>query len=156
MTDFRDQAVSRLYLGALLLVALLIVGVRSWQRTLVVLLPLTLAVLLDLCVLALRAEPLTLFHLVSLLLVVGLGIDYGLFFSSTADDIEEQSRTLHALLLCSSSTAAGFGMLCFSSLPVLKAIGQTVTVGVIAAYVFAAIIARPWAVSQLPARGGSH
>ncbi len=156
MTDFRDQAISRLYLGALLLVALLVVGVRSWQRTLVVLLPLTLAVLLDLCVLALRGEPLTLFHLVSLLLVVGLGIDYGLFFSSTADDTEEQSRTLHALLLCSSSTAAGFGMLCFSSLPVLKAIGQTVTVGVIAAYVFAAIIARPWAISQLPARGGSH
>lgn len=156
MTEFRDQALDRLLWGGLLLIGVLAVGVRSWQRCLVVLLPVSLAISLDLVVLALAGESLTLFHLVSLLLVVGLGIDYSLFFSEPANDSVEQQRTLHALLVCSSSTAAGFGVLCFSSLPVLTAIGQTVTLGVVAAFGFAAIIARPWAVSQLPGRGGSR
>lgn len=156
MLQFRDRALESAAWGAVVLVVALAFGVRSWQRAAVVLLPVTLAVLIDLNLLTWRGEPLTLFHVVSLLLVVGLGIDYGLFFSRASGDSDERRRTLHALLVCSSSTVAGFGVLCLSSLPVLTAIGQTVTVGVVAAFVFAAIIARPWAAGQLPNWGGSR
>lgn len=149
MTEFRDEALDRLTWGAALLVGVLLWGVRSWKRALVVLLPMGLAIVLDLAVLTASGEPLTLFHLVSLLLVVGLGIDYGLFFSEADADPVQQRRTLHALLVCSSSTAIGFGVLCFSSIPVLTAIGQTVALGVVAAFLFAALIARPWAISRL-------
>ena len=154
MSEFRDRALQSASWGAVVLVIALTIGVRSWRRAAVVLLPVALAVLVDLNLFALRGEPLTLFHVVSLLLVVGLGIDYGLFFSRVTGEADERRRTLHALLVCSSSTVAGFGVLCFSSLPVLTSIGQTVTLGVVTAFVFAAIIARPWAASQLPERGG--
>jgi Predicted exporter len=156
MTEFRDEAYDRMLWGGVLLIAVLAVGLRSWQRCLVVVLPLLLAIAVTLVLLRLLGEPLTLFHLVSLLLVVGLGIDYGLFFSAVHNDPDEQRRTLHALLVCSSSTMVGFGVLCLSSLPVLNAIGQTVALGVAAAFVFAAIIARPWALGQLPGKGGSR
>lgn len=139
-----------------MLTVVLGLGVRSWQRTLIVLLPVGLAVCVVLSMFILRHEALTLFHIVSLLLVVGLGIDYGLFFSRPNIESDGQRRTLHALLVCSSSTAAGFGVLCFSSLPVLTAIGQTVTLGVVTAFIFAAIIARTWAVVQPPAKDGSR
>ncbi len=144
MKIFRDAALVRVAVGAALLTVVLLVGVRSVDRALVVLLPMALALAVDIALLSLSGGQLTLFHLVSLLLVVGIGIDYGLFFSRE-DDHEERKCTLRGLLVCSSSTAAGFLVLCFSSVPVLSAIGQTVSVGVIAALIFAMVIARPTA-----------
>jgi predicted exporter len=143
MRQFRHSALGATAAGALLLAATIAFGVRSWRRALLVLLPMALAVLLDLCALSLAGARLSLFHLVSLLLVVGISIDYALFASEPEPDNAQRRRTLHALLVCSSSTVAGFLVLCFSSLPVLNAIGQTVTIGVIAAFACAGGIARP-------------
>ena len=142
MNSFRDGALTRLSLAAVLLTAIVVYGVRSLRQTVAVLLPVAIAVALDLAVLSWANERLTLFHLVSLLVVVGIGIDYGLFFSLN-DEGDGRGRTLHALLVCSSSTAAGFFMLWLSSLPVLSAIGQTVTVGVGTAFVGALLLTRP-------------
>ena len=46
------------------------------------------------------------------------------------DDPAEQRRTLHALLVCSASTFLVFLLLALSALPVLRAIGLPVTLGV--------------------------
>ena len=155
MARFRDAALARVAAGAALLAIVLFAGVRSGHRAFVVLLPMALALASDIAILSLQGERLTLFHLVSLLLIVGIGIDYGLFFSRPEDDREERKRTLRGLLVCSSSTAAGFFVLCFSSLPVLSAIGRTVTVGVVAALVFAALISRPAEAAPRRHRGGT-
>jgi predicted exporter len=85
---------------------------------------------------------LNLFHLVALVLAAGLGLDYALFFEHAGDDRAEQLRTLHAVIVCSLTTLLVFALLALSSIPVLRAIGSTVALGVVANFVLALLIAR--------------
>ena len=101
-----------------------------------------LTTLLILAVLRGCGIELTLFHLVALILAAGLGLDYALFFEHAGDDYEDQLRTLHALIVCSLMTLLVFFLLALSSIPVLRAIGVTVTLGVVGNFVLALLIAR--------------
>ena len=94
-------------------------------------------------VLRLTGQLLSLFHLVSLLLVVGISIDYGLFFSRGDADADLRGRTFHGLSVCVLSTVSVFGILATSRLPVLNAIGTTVAVGVALSFLAAMLLARP-------------
>ena len=102
-----------------------------------------LTTLVILAVLRACDVPLSLFHLVSLVLAAGLGLDYALFFEHADEDAREQVRTLHALLVCSLSTLLVFALLCASTIPVLRAIGITVTLGVVGNFVLALLLTRP-------------
>lgn len=101
-----------------------------------VVLPVTSAIAVSVAVLHVSGERLTLFHLTALLLVLGIGIDYSLFFTRREASTERR-QTGHALRVCAISTLTVFGILAFSSLPVLHAIGLTVFIGVLASYGFA-------------------
>ena len=91
---------------------------------------------------------LNLFHLVSLVLAAGLGLDYALFFDHAGDDRDEQLRTLHAVIVCSLTTLLVFSLLALSSIPVLRAIGGTVALGVAFNFALALLIARAPAVER--------
>jgi predicted exporter len=84
---------------------------------------------------------LNLFHLISLMLAAGLGLDYALFFERAADDPAEHARTLHAVLACACSTLLVFALLATADLPVLRAIGAPVALGVVANFVLALLFA---------------
>ena len=85
---------------------------------------------------------LTLFHLVALILAAGLGLDYALFFEHAGDDRSDQIRTLHAILVCSLMTLLVFSLLALSSIPVLRAIGSTVALGVVFNFILSLLVAR--------------
>jgi predicted exporter len=55
---------------------------------------------------------------------------------------EERGRTLVSLFFASVSTVIGFGVLAFSRVPVLHAIGATVGAGAILALIFSAVFSR--------------
>lgn len=75
------------------------------------------------------------FVVLSLLLVVGLSIDYSVFADSYAD--ARQS------IICSGlTTVLAFGLLAFSAVPVLQSIGFTVAGGVSAAMLMAFLLRR--------------
>ncbi len=88
-------------------------------------------------------QALSLFHLVSLLLVLGLGLDYSLFFTRKSEDRSAREKTVYGILVCFGSTALVFGMLASSSIPVLSAIGLTVFLGVSLSFLFAVLFSRP-------------
>ncbi len=69
-------------------------------------------------------------------------LDYALFFDHAGDDRDEQLRTLHAVIVCSLTTLLVFSLLALSSIPVLRAIGATVALGVVFNFVLALLIAR--------------
>ncbi|MGM0516218.1 MAG: MMPL family transporter [Pseudomonadota bacterium] len=125
--------------GAAAIVLLLLVVQRNPGRTLRTLLPITLAVVLVIAGHALVGSQLTLLHLVGLLLVVAIGSNYALFFQPGRDGPEP--RTLASLSLATGTTVCAFGVLAFSSVPVLQAIGATVAPGALAAWLLAAIFA---------------
>jgi predicted exporter len=125
-----------------LLIAVIAFALRDVRRVVRVLAPMALTTLFILAALRGSGVSLSLFHLISLVLAAGLGLDYALFFEHTAHDAAEQRRTLHAVLVCAGSTLMVFALLMTSSLPVLRAIGTTVTIGVISNFILALLITR--------------
>ena len=127
---YRHRILVALGIAALLLCIAVTLALHSVRRALHVLGPMTLATLLVLVVLRACGIPLSLFHLVSLTLAAGLGLHYALFFERRTGDEREDLRTLHATLVCVASALLVFGVLALSSVPVLRAIGLTVALGV--------------------------
>jgi predicted exporter len=142
----RSHILLCLDISAILLVAVIWIALRRMSRVLRVLAPMVLTTLLILAVLRACGVSLNLFHLISLVLAAGLGLDYALFFEHAADDAAEQQRTLHALLVCALSTLLVFALLAFSTVPVLAAIGVTVSLGVVSNFVLALLLTRERAV----------
>ena len=69
-----------------------------------------------------------LFHVLALMLLLGIGVDYGIFFQE-----EPQRRDATAWLatcLSSLSTILSFGLLSLSRTPALRAFGLTLLVGI--------------------------
>jgi len=139
---YRGRVLAALGIAALLLVAAVWIALRTPRRVLRVLLPMALTTLLILAVLRGSGVELNLFHLVALILAAGLGLDYALFFDHAGEDRADQLRTLHALIVCSLMTLLVFALLALSSIPVLRAIGSTVAIGVFANFVLALLISR--------------
>ena len=142
LDGFRREALRQAALGALLIVALLVVGLRSLRRAARVVAPVAAALPLTVALLVAMGQRMGVFHLVALLLVLGIGLNYALFFERPPADEAERSRTRLALALCSTSTVVTFGCLALSATPVLRAIGGTVAIGAVLSLVLAALWAR--------------
>ncbi|HET6553008.1 MAG TPA: MMPL family transporter [Dyella sp.] len=130
VVDYRTRILHALLAATLLLVVAITAALRSVRRAWHVLAPMTLATFLVLAVERAAGVEISLFHLVALILAAGLGLHYALFFERDTGDIDEQRRTLHATVVCVLSALLVFGMLAWSSIPVLRAIGLTVSLGV--------------------------
>jgi len=130
-------------MGCLAIVALLLLAFRSVPRMLRVVTPLACAVLCVTAALLAAGVQLTILHLVGLLLVVAVGTNYALFFDVGAQPSKEADRcqTLTSLMVANLTTVGSFGLLGFSKVPVLSAIGTTVGPGALLALVFSAILA---------------
>ena len=145
VADYRGRVLAALVVAVLLLSLTVWAVLRSPRRVVRVLLPMALTTLLVLAVLRALGVELNLFHLIGLILAAGLGLDYGLFFEHAGDSHADQLRTLHGLLVCSVMTLLVFSLLGLSSIPVLRAIGSTVALGVVCNFVLALLISRhPW------------
>jgi predicted exporter len=73
------------------------------------------------------------------LLVVAVGSNYSLFFDRQTPDSHDRERTIVSVLFANVATVIGFGLLSFSQVPILHAIGSTVGLGAVLSLVFAAI-----------------
>jgi predicted exporter len=138
---YRREAMLFAGLGILAISLVLLCGLKHPATVLRVLVPVLIAVVLNVAGLWLMGERLNVFHLVALLLVVGIGLNYALFFNRQAQDREDHARTALALAVCLSTTLSAFGCLAASKMPVLHAIGVTVSSGALLALVCAAMLA---------------
>jgi predicted exporter len=139
--SYLSEAIHFSLAGFLALTVLLLVALRSPQRVGRVLAPLVLAVLAVAAGLAVAGVHLSILHLVGMLLIVAVGSNYALFFDRQRHSEEpgNESLTLASLLIANASTVIGFGLLSFSQVPVLVALGTTVAPGTFLALLFAAI-----------------
>jgi predicted exporter len=130
VVSYRTRILQALAAAAVLLLLTITLALRSLRRAWHVLAPMTLATFLVLAVERAAGIEISLFHLVALILAGGLGLHYALFFERDTGDPAEQRRTLHATIVCVLSALLVFGMLAWASIPVLRAIGLTVSLGV--------------------------
>ncbi|WP_019584113.1 MMPL family transporter [Thioalkalivibrio sp. ALE16] len=138
---FRDEALQRLALGLVAVALLLLVATRAPGRSLRILTAVGTGLLLTLAALILLGVRLSLFHLIALLLIAGLCLDYAVFFSRPLRDAAARLRNLRSVGVCALSTLVVFGLLALSSPPVLQALGLTVVLGVVFSFLAAALLA---------------
>ena len=141
MSDYQQTALYRLLLGSFI-ISLILFTVRPGFRSGIILLPVVLAVLLSVSIQIMLGTHLTLFHILALLLIVGIGLDYGLFFDRSWTSAEDYLHRLHGIFISAASTLITFGILGFSDIPVLSALGQTVTFGVLGCFVLTLVFKR--------------
>lgn len=137
------EAVRLSLLGLAAITVLLLVALRSPVRVARILLPLAAAVLTVAAGLTLFGQRLTLLHVIGMLLIVAVGSNYALFFDRPQERESPQAAlTLASLLVANCATVLGFGVIAFSSVPVLRDLGETVAPGAFLALLFAALLAR--------------
>jgi predicted exporter len=139
--NYLAEAIHFSLAGFVALTALLLIALRSPPRVVRVLAPLVLAVVTVAAGLSLAGVHLSILHLVGMLLIVAVGSNYALFFDRQANSEEagDEALTLAALVIANTSTVIAFGLLSFSQVPVLVALGTTVAPGTFLALLFAAI-----------------
>jgi predicted exporter len=71
------------------------------------------------------------FHIVALTLVIGIGIDYGIFLTLSEND-EQYAAAVRSVLLCAATTLIAFLTMALFGVSVLVDIGMTVSIGVVA------------------------
>ena len=142
MTAYRDRTLIILVCGLFVSSVVLGVGIQSVGLFWPILSPIMGSLLVVAAVVNLAGESLSLFHIATFLLVIGLGLDYALFFNRPEGREEERSSTLYGLLVCSITTILVFGVLASSDIPVLHAIGMTAAVGSFCCLLFAGIMAK--------------
>lgn len=142
MTAYRDRTFIIMVCGLFVISIALGVGIQSVGLLWPILSPIMGSLLVVAAVVNLAGESLSLFHIATFLLVIGLGLDYALFFNRPEGSEEERSNTLYGLLVCSMTTILVFGVLASSDIPVLHAIGMTAAVGSFCCLLFAGIMAK--------------
>ncbi len=114
-------------LGACVLVYGVLCVRYSWRQAAVTLAPTLLAMTLALGIFGYLGAPLTLFNLMALMLVLGVGVNYAIFLREGG---VHAAATLAGVLLSAGTTLLSFGLLAFSSMPALSGFGLTLLVGV--------------------------
>ena len=114
LASYRERALVLWAVGLAIIVALLALHLRSALRVAQVLAPIAGAVAAAAAILLVAGTKLTLFHLVALLLVAGVGSNYALFFEREPPDEDAAARTVFAVAFCAATTALAFGLLAWS------------------------------------------
>jgi predicted exporter len=148
MRDYRASALTTVGFAALIIIGLLWYQRRQPSQVLWIALSVTAGLAMTIAVVVAVHDQLTVIHLVALLLVTGLGLDYSLFLSRSESE-EERAATNKAILACAASTTVAFGILSGSSIPVLKFLGLTVAAGSVCNYLAALAGTRNREVEQL-------
>ncbi|GMQ91223.1 MAG: MMPL family transporter [Gammaproteobacteria bacterium] len=145
INHYRDEALWYVAIGTIVILVLLLLRFRSIVVVTRILLPIVAAELTVVVVLLLLGFKLSVFHLVGLLLVMGIGLDYSLFFNREHNDASEGHRTTQSLIVCSVTTILVFGVLAFSQTPVLSTIGLTASIGsLLCLLLSAAMVRKSW------------
>ena len=126
---YAREAYRLLGIAFVFLIVLLVVLFR--KRFLACAGPVLAAALATLGVLGWCGVPLTFFHALCFFVCTGLGLDYAIFHLG-----DPPSRTRRVVFVSFLTSAVAFGMLAFTSFAVTRAMGATLALGLLFAYLF--------------------
>lgn len=128
-------------LGVIVLVyGVLFVRYKGRQAA-VILAPTLLAIALTFGIFGYLHKPLSLFNIMALMLVIGVGVNYAIFLrEGLCKGGTHAAASLAGVLLSAGTTLLSFGLLAFSSMPALASFGLTLLIGVGIAVLLAPIV----------------
>jgi predicted exporter len=132
-------ALYRTLLTGLLFAALAVIACGAmlrlgWRKGLISLVPSVLSLSCGLAVLAATGHPVNLFSLLALVLVLGIGINYTLFFSNPRGT---PLTSMLAITLAMMTTLLTLGMLVFSATQAISSFGIVLVSGIFTAFLLA-------------------
>ena len=143
VASFRNAALVRLGAGLIVIMVLLYIVLRDFMLTFRIVFSMVSALAMTAGVMLLLGEKFSLFHILASLVVIGVGLDYGLFFSWKSESLDDRRRAFHGIAICAVSTTIVFALLAMSSISVLHVIGLTVALGTcltfVTCYLFVAL-----------------
>lgn len=142
VAGYRAESLRLVLFGLVCIAALLGLGLRDLGLTLRVLAPALGAALLCVATLLAAGARLSVVHLVSLLLVIGVGLNYALFFNRRPATEAERALTRLSLVVAGVASLCAALALAAGSTPVLRAIGATIALGTVYAFLLSALLAR--------------
>lgn len=117
----------------------LILWYRSWCHVVLALLPVISGLLFMFGTMGWMGLSFNLFNVIAAILIIGLGVDYGIFILSLCGGNGcQQSR--RAVLVSALTTLAGFGALVLANHPAMYSIGVTVLLGISGAVATALLV----------------
>jgi len=135
---YRSKAVVALAYGALFILLLLALRYRSLTAALQVLLPAIISIALVVACWVLFGYPLSILHLLGLLLAVAICVDYGIFFyENRSGDI---SVTYQAIVMSALTTIAAFFCLALAENPALQVLAWTIAPGVLLGFLLCPVL----------------
>lgn len=127
--QFRARTEQVIVGGLVAVFALIYARYRRLRPALAAFLPALLAGGAALGALALVGVQLNLMHLIGTLLVLSMGVDYGIFMVETGEGREERAASLLSLVIACLTTVLSFGLMGLSDNPALRGIGLTTGLG---------------------------
>ena len=126
--------------AGLAVLGLMLVKLFGARLGLVASLPVAGGLLAGLAAAGITGTPVNLFSLFALILVMGIGVDYTIFFHSeegagSAD--EPRDHVLHAMAVALGSTLLSLGILVLSETPAVRSFGLVLSAGVLFAFLLA-------------------
>jgi len=130
-------------LASIAVIGLLLFSFRSLRDAGLALIPVVFGVLCLLGYMSLAGERFNLANTVAMPLLIGVGVDYGIFLVSMARQarlagegsegtMSRFAASLHAVLLSATTNVIGFGSLAFTSTPAVQSLGRVISVGILA------------------------
>lgn len=129
--SYRRKAGELIAAGCVFVFGLLWLRYRSWRLTLAAGAPSVLVMGAVLGLYGLIGSPMNLIGMASLILILGIAVDYGIFLVDSAKEPDHLGATMLSLLASCLTTLFVFGTLALSSQPALRAIGMTTGMGVL-------------------------
>ncbi|HEX6812667.1 MAG TPA: MMPL family transporter [Planctomycetota bacterium] len=137
LSTYRASMTTLLGFGLLGVVLLVIARHRRVRPILISCVPALLGAAGTIAVLALAGVAMNLLSLVALLMIVSMGVDYGIFLAEDEPQPGAHDVTYLSVSLAAVTTVLGFGLLALSDQPALFCIGLTSGVGIVMCLVLA-------------------
>ncbi len=150
----QSDAVFTLMVAAVIILLLLFVMQRSFTQGILVFAPLSLGLIWTMGTLGWLGIPLSIATVGLSSMILGLGVEYGVFVLSRYNEervkkvsqLDSMKTTVHAIgtavIGSGLTTIVGFGVLSFSTVPMIQHLGQTLALG-IAFCLLAALFVNP-------------
>jgi len=138
---FRTRMLWLLGIGLAVVGAILWIHYRRLAYAVCAFGPPILSAISAVAALALFGQPLNLMHVMGLLLILSMGADYGIFLVESIVTKTPMGAPALSVVMACLSTVLSFGLLALSTSPALRAVGQTIGLGVVLAMVFSVAFA---------------
>ncbi|CAD6491263.1 MAG: MMPL family protein [Candidatus Argoarchaeum ethanivorans] len=150
----KSDALTTLLIAACIILLLLFVMEQSFTRGLLIFIPLSLGLIWTMGTLGWLGIPLSIATVCLSSMILGLGVEYGVFMvtrykeerdkgRNQSDSVETAVHGIGTAIIGSGlTTIVGFGVLSFSSVPMMQHLGQTLALGIFYS-LMAALFANP-------------